>query len=319
LIKNEYISYSFYKGFFDLINKFAPVFIILAAILWGIDGIVLRPSLNTLPVTIVVFIESIIVSVYLFPILLKDFAILKKFDLYDWLSFIGVAIFGGVIGILAITKALFYVNYVNLSIVILIQKLQPIFAILFAIILLKEKLQKEFLLWAALAISGAYIMAFGFTIPEIYSGDKIFMAAAYSLLAAFSFGLSTVLSKRALLHSNFKIATYIRYLLSTIFMFVIVVYYNELNLVNTVSHSQTITFFLIAFTTGGPAMFLYYYGLKHTSASSSTILELAFPLTAILLEYFLRGNILSIVQWFGVLILFVSITKVSKLRGSKNI
>jgi drug/metabolite transporter (DMT)-like permease len=294
-------------------NRFAPIFIILAAVLWGVDGIVLRPSLYSLPVTIVVFIESLIVTIYLFPILLKNISIIRKLDIYDWLSFIGVAIFGGVLGILAITKALFYVNYVNLSIVILIQKLQPIFAISFAVILLKEKLHKEFIFWASLAIIGAYIMAFGFSIPNISTDDKIFMAAIYSLLAAFSFGFSTVLSKRALYHSNFKLATYLRYILSTILMLVIVLFYSELDQINEISNSQILTFLLIAFTTGGPAMFLYYYGLKHTSASSSTILELAFPLTAILLEYFIRGNILNIVQWLGVVVLFASIAKVSSL------
>lgn len=294
-------------------NRFAPIFIILAAVLWGVDGIVLRPSLYSLPVTIVVFIESLIVTIYLFPILLKNISIIRKLDIYDWLSFIGVAIFGGVLGILAITKALFYVNYVNLSIVILIQKLQPIFAISFAVILLKEKLHKEFIFWASLAIIGAYIMAFGISIPNISTDDKIFMAAIYSLLAAFSFGFSTVLSKRALYHSNFKLATYLRYILSTILMLVIVLFYSELDQINEISNSQILTFLLIAFTTGGPAMFLYYYGLKHTSASSSTILELAFPLTAILLEYFIRGNILNIVQWLGVVVLFASIAKVSSL------
>ncbi len=294
-------------------NRFAPIFIILAAVLWGVDGIVLRPSLYSLPVTIVVFIESLIVTIYLFPILLKNISIIRKLDIYDWLSFIGVAIFGGVLGILAITKALFYVNYVNLSIVILIQKLQPIFAISFAVILLKEKLHKEFIFWASLAIIGAYIMAFGISIPNISTDDKIFMAAIYSLLAAFSFGFSTVLSKRALYHSNFKLATYLRYILSTILMLVIVLSYSELDQINEISNSQILTFLLIAFTTGGPAMFLYYYGLKHTSASSSTILELAFPLTAILLEYFIRGNILNIVQWLGVVVLFASIAKVSSL------
>ena len=292
-------------------SRFAPTFIITAAILWGIDGIVLRPSLYSLPVTIVVFIESLIVTIYLFPIFIKNIPVIKKLDFYDWLSFIGVAIFGGVLGILAITKALFYVNFVNLSIVILIQKLQPIFAISFAVILLKEKLHKQFIFWAALAILGAYIMAFGFTIPDISADDKTFMAALYSLLAAFSFGFSTVLSKRALHHSNFKLATYLRYILSTILMLVIVLAYGELNQISEISNSQILTFLLIAFTTGGPAMFLYYYGLKYTSASSSTILELAFPLTAILLEYFIRGNILNIVQWIGVVVLFVSIAKVS--------
>ncbi|MEE9432547.1 MAG: DMT family transporter [Melioribacteraceae bacterium] len=297
-------------------NKLAPLFIIAAAILWGIDGIILRPTLYSLPVPNVVFIESLIVSIYLFPILITKRKILKSLTVSDWLNFLGVALFGGVLGIMGITKALFYVNYVNLSIVILIQKLQPIFAITFAIIILKEKLNPAFIYWAILALIGAYIMTFGFTLPTINTNDKTLYASLYALLAAFSFGLSTVLSKRILSSVGFKLATYIRFLLSTFLMLIVITSFGNFQTLTAVSSSQFLTFLLIAFTTGGPAMFLYYYGLKFTSASSSTILELAFPLTAILLEYFIRGNILGFVQWVGVVILLVSITKVAKLKRS---
>lgn len=124
--------------------RFAPVAIIIAASLWGLDGIVLRPSLYTLPVPLVVFIESAIVAALLTPFFIRKFNSLKKLELKDWLSFLGVALFGGAIGTMAITKALFYVNFVNLSIVVLIQKLQPIFAISLAALLLRERLKKNF-------------------------------------------------------------------------------------------------------------------------------------------------------------------------------
>lgn len=118
--------------------------IIIAASLWGVDGIVLRPSLYSLPVPLVVFVESAIVAVLLTPFLIKRISPLKSLTLKDWIAFVGVALFGGAIGTMAITKALFYVNFVNLSIVILLQKLQPVFAISLATLLLKEKLPKEF-------------------------------------------------------------------------------------------------------------------------------------------------------------------------------
>ena len=55
------------------LKKFAPLFIIIGASLWGVDGIVLRPSLVTLPVPLVVFIESAIVAVLLTQLFKKDF------------------------------------------------------------------------------------------------------------------------------------------------------------------------------------------------------------------------------------------------------
>ena len=105
-------------------NRFAPFFVIVAASLWGVDSIVLRPSLYNLPVTLVVLIETGIVVLILTPFLLPKLNQSKVLESKDWLAFLAVALFGGAIGTLAITKALFYVNFVNLSVVVLIQKLQ---------------------------------------------------------------------------------------------------------------------------------------------------------------------------------------------------
>ncbi len=299
-------------------NKLAPIFIIVAAMLWGFDGIVLRPELYTLPVGLVVFLESSITAVYLSPILFKNIAILKKLEFADWISFLGVALFGGAIGALSITKALFYVNFVNLSIVILIQKLQPLFALTLAAILLKERLPKKFFYWAVLAIVGTYLMTFGLNFPKISSDNKNLLAAMYSIFAAFSFGFSTVLSKRALKNVNFELGTYLRFGISSLIMLTIVLSFNELGTIHSVTNFQWWILILIAFSTGGPAIFIYYYGLKNITASSSTILELAFPLTAIILEYILHGNILSFVQWIGVTILIYSITNVVKLSNERR-
>jgi drug/metabolite transporter (DMT)-like permease len=299
-------------------NKLAPIFIVVAAALWGIDGIVLRPALYTLPVGLVVFLESSIVAIYLSPILFKNLSELKNLSSKDWLAFIGVAIFGGAIGGMCITKALFYVNFINLSVVILIQKLQPIFALSLAAIILNERLPKKFFYWAALAIVGAFLMTFGFNLPTISTDNKNLLASIYALFAAFSFGFSTVLSKRALSNVSFELGTYLRFGIATIVMFIVVVSLSEFDAVSTISNKQWVYFIIIAFTTGGPAIFIYYYGLKKITASTATILELAFPLTAVVLEYILHGNILDIVQWFGVLILIYSISIVIRMSNARR-
>ncbi|MBA4406813.1 EamA family transporter [bacterium] len=295
-------------------SRFAPLFVIIAAALWGIDGIVLRPALYSLPVPVVVLIESSIVALILSPIFIKQYPKLKLLNRKDWLAFLGVALFGGTIGTMSITKALFYVNFVNLSIVILIQKLQPVFALTFAAFLLKEKLPKIFFLWAALAISGAYFMTFGLSFPDLGTGDKTIIAAGFSLIAAISFSSSTVFSKRALRNVGFEMGTYLRFLLSAAIMLVIASIMGDIKSIVNVSASQWLVFLLIAFTTGGAAIFLYYYGLKKITASVATICELAFPLTAVVLEYFLHGNILNPVQWMGVALLIFSIIKVSGIN-----
>ena len=295
-------------------KKLAPFFIIVAASLWGVDGIVLRPVLFTLPVTLVVFVESTIVAVLLTPFMFKYFGELKNMRWGDWLAFLGVALLGGAIGTMAITRALFYVNYVNLSVVILIQKLQPVFAISLAAAYLKEKLPTEFFWWAVLAITGAYFMTFGFNLPDFSNGDKTALAALLSLLAAISFSSSTVLSKRALRNVGFEIGTYLRFTITSVIMLLIVSIPGTITNVSEISGNQVLIFILIAFSTGGPAIFLYYFGLKRISASVSSICELSFPLTAVILEYFVHGNILGPVQWIGTAVLLTSILRVTSIK-----
>ena len=125
-------------------KKLAPLFVVLGASLWGVDGIVLRPMLFTLPVSLVVLVESAVVALLLTPLFIRQYPSFKNLGRGDWLALAGVAIFGGALGTMAITRALFFVNFVNLSIVILIQKLQPAFAIIFATLLLREKPAKIF-------------------------------------------------------------------------------------------------------------------------------------------------------------------------------
>ena len=292
-------------------DSLGPLFVIIAASLWGVDGIVLRPALYSLPVPLVVFVESTIVAILLSPYFIKQVPSLKTLQRKDWLAFFLVALLGGAIGTMAITKALFYVNFVNLSVVILLQKLQPVFAITLAGVFLKEKLPGQFFLWAVLAIIGAYFMTFGSNLPDFTTGDKTTIAALFALIAALAFSSSTVLSKRALRNVSFEMGTYLRFLFSALIMLVLVVSLGDISSITEITTKQIIIFLIIAFTTGGAAIFLYYFGLKRIAASIAAICELAFPLTAVLLEYFLRGNILDAVQWMGAGVLLLSILKVS--------
>lgn len=296
------------------IERLSPLFVIIAATLWGIDGIILRPALYGIPVPLVVLVESSIVVILMTPFLLPKSAEFKNLDAFDWLIFFGIALFGGAVGTMAITKALFYVNFVNLSIVIFIQKLQPVFALILAALLLRERLPLIFFLWSGLAILGAYLMTFGWKLPIIQVGNKTAIAALFSLLAAISFAASTVLSKRGLKNVTFQMATYLRFLITSIVMVTIVSITGNFSDFQNITSKQFLIFLLIAFTTGGTAIYLYYYGLKRIRASVATICELAFPLTAVILEYIVRDNFLNMDQWLGVTILLISIFRVTNIE-----
>jgi len=291
-----------------------PGFIILAAVLWGLDGVLFRPALYSLPVPTVVFIEHAVAFLFMLPFLIIERKKLASITKGGYFAFFLVALFGGALGTIAITKGLFYVHFAPLSAVILMQKLQPIFAILLAWLWLKEKLPKQFALYAGLAFVGAYLISFPNIIPNFSTGDKTALAAMFGLLAAISWGASTVFSKRALNETNFRVGTYLRYGFTTIIMLLIMLGTGTQNAINTVSPTQWKYFFLIIFSSGGVAMLLYYFGLKHVKASVSTICELALPLSSIVFEYFIYHRTLTPIQFLGAGILLFGIVMVSRLK-----
>ena len=65
-------------------------------------------------------------------------------------------------------------------------------------------------------------------------------------------------------------------------------------------------------------MVLYYKGLQITKVSISTILELALPLMAILIDIFIYKNFLSTSQYLAALVLMYAIYRVGKLGVSKS-
>jgi len=185
----------------------------------------------------------------------------------------------------------------------LLQKLQPIFAILLAAILLKEKIGKNFILWASIAIIASYFLTFGFEVPSISSERNTVYAALYALLAAFSFGSSTVFSKKLLQNQSFVTATF--------FYVVITGSFNQIAVTST---TNWLYFILIGITTGSGAIFIYYYGLRRVKAIVATISELLFPISAILFDYLFNHSILSPIQMISAVVMVFSIIKLSSQK-----
>lgn len=287
------------------------IMIIIAASMWGVDGVLLTPSYFSVfhfyNVEFIVFVAHLIPFLCLNIFMFKKYKYLKEFTLSDFTYFILIALFGGVIGTLSMVKALQLSQFSQYSIVILLQKLQPIFAIFLAAILLKEKPSKKFYLVALIAVCSSYILAFGLKSPGLLAKDNV-QACLFSVLAAFSFGSSTVFGRKVLNKYDFSTSTFYRFTFTTIIMFVIILLKGQLSLYYEFTANKNMVFLalFIAFF-GLTAVFIYYSGLKGTTASVATLCELAFPLTSVVLEGILRHRVLSFVQIAAAVILISSI------------
>lgn len=291
--------------------------ICLSATLWGLDGIVLTPRLNNLDVLFVVFLLHAVPFLLMQPFLAGAYRSLFSLSLRDWAVLALVGATGGVVGTYSIVRALFLVDFNQLSVVVLLQKLQPVFAILLAALLLKERITGRFLGRAALAIAGAYLLTFGWAIPDFKTGASTVAAASWAALAAASFGSATVFGKKLLGSLDFRHATFGRYGVTTAMALGLLLASGKSLPFREVTTGNWLTILIIALTTGSGAIFVYYYGLTRVRASVATICELCLPLSAILLDFLINDSVLGLWQWVGAACLIVAIMMVS-LRGSRS-
>jgi len=291
--------------------KFGPFFVIIAALLWSFDGI-LRRGLYSLPPTTIVFYEHLLGLVLLLFLASKWLKDLKKLSKKEWGAVFIVALFSGALGTIFYTAALGKINYIQFSVVVLLQQLQPVWAILTAAILLKEKITKRFMLYVVLALISAFLISFKNLEVNLSSGDGTTIAALLALGAGICWGTSTAFSKYVLNKVSFLTATALRFIFTPIFALIFILSLGQTDSLLMLTTDQWKTLFIITFTTGLLALGIYYYGLKKIPASRSTIYELVFPASAIFIDYIYFKNTLSITQVIGVVLLVFILYKITQ-------
>jgi drug/metabolite transporter (DMT)-like permease len=300
------------------ILTFGPIFIIIAALLWSFDGI-LRISLYSLPPSVVVFYEHLLGFIVLLLISFRWFKDLRHMSKKEWIAIIVVALFSGALGTIFYTAALQKINYTQYSVVVLLQQqLQPIWAIGAAAILLKEKLNKNFLFWAALALVAAYLITFKDLRVNLSTGTGTALAGILSLSAGFMWGTSTAISKFVLKKVSFITGTAIRFFFAPIFALIFIIGQKQTSSLFALNFTQWITLLMITFSTGMVAVIFYYYGLKRTPARITTLCELVWPASAILIDYFFFHKSLNYTQIVGIILLLFTIYQITKPLQAKS-
>ena len=74
----------------------------------------------------------------------------------------------------------------------------------------------------------------------------------------------------------------------------------------------------LALVPGLVALMIYYQGLARTPASSATLAELAFPLTAILIGWLVFDATPNTTQWIGIITLTTTIVTMSRAATRGN-
>ncbi|HJQ78061.1 MAG TPA: DMT family transporter [Acidimicrobiia bacterium] len=276
------------------------------AVLWGTDGLFRRALAFEMPAPAVVAWEHVILVVLTMPLLIRFLRNRPQLERKDLVALLFVGAGASAVATIFFTQAFAYGDPTT---PLLIQKTQPVIAVLGAYLLLGERLLPRYGWYFLFAVGGAYLIAF----PDPSSvGVSRLAPALLALGAAALWGMGTVLGR----HLTHKIPTQeltaLRFAIGLPTALLIVLLRGEVGAVIDVSINQLWALALLSLVPGLAALMIYYRGLSSTPASSATLAELAFPLTAILIGWSVFDTVPTGTQWAGIAVLSATIIVMSR-------
>lgn len=278
--------------------------ILLACFAWAVDTLIRYPMVESglNPVTIVFYEHVILALCFSWPALagIKRAGELKVADI---LSFFIVGCIGSGLATVAFTESF---HFLNPSLVILLQKLQPVVAITLSAIVLREPVGKKFLLWAFICMLGGFLVSspdivrfYDLMVKDfnLIVSDSAVQGYGLVLISIIGWGSATVFGKRLTL-VGFETKSILagRFLLGLLALLPFVAWNRTLILTHGEDYLRLIIMVLIS---GALGMWFYYQGLKRLNAKTAAIAEMFFPFFAILVNWVFLGKQLSEIQLVG--------------------
>ncbi len=278
--------------------------ILLACFFWAMDTLIRYPLVESglEPVTIV-FYEHLILSLFFGWTLIAAIKRMGELKISDIFSFFIVGCVGSGLATVAFTESF---HFLNPSLVILLQKLQPLVVITLAAIVLKEPIEKKFLIWGAVCMVGGLLVSspdierFYQLLVKDFSlviSDSAVRGYLLVLVSIVGWGAATVYGKKLTI-AGFETKAILsgRFLAGFVALAPFVQWNRNLILPNGQDYLRILIMVLIS---GGLAMWFYYQGLKRISAKTAAIAEMFFPFFAIIVNWIFLGKQLTDLQLIG--------------------
>ena len=281
------------------------LFIIGACLLWAMDTLLRYPLINDgLSSTSLVFYEHLLLTLVLLVISSKSLGKFKQLKLKNFLSFIIIGGLGSAVATVCFSEAF---RYLNPSLVILLQKFQPVIAISLASMILKEKIQSGFIWWSVVCLVGVLFVSYedilrivdsGRELEELLFHEGAGLGYLLTLISVVGWGAATVFGKR-LSSEGFSddLILFGRFATGLIFLIPIVFYARSPLFTEGINIYGKIS--LLVFVSGLLGMFLYYQGLRRVSAHIGALGEMFFPLMGVIVNWLFLGAELTAIQVLG--------------------
>ncbi|MCM2321739.1 MAG: DMT family transporter [Oligoflexia bacterium] len=292
-----------------------PGLIAFAAVLWATDAPFRYPMLQKLDTVSIVFLEHVFATIALLLwAWVKRPRGLFKFSARGWLGLVLIGA-GASAGATLLFTASF--RYVNPSVAILLQKLQPVLVMLLALLFLGERPKAGFYGWAVLALGAGTVLSFPtLDFSFIRKGlDVHSRGVVFALGAAAIWASSTVAGKALLNRSHAPVLTFWRYTFGLATLAVLMVRSGQgIPLAVVQSEGMVLSFAYLSFISGLLAMVCYYGGLSRATASIATFVELLYPITAVIVNTVVLQTPLDPIQAVAAALLLFAVTRISLLN-----
>lgn len=303
----------------------------LGAATWGTDTVLRVPLNAAFAPVLLVLGEHLLLMAYAVPAVARRWREFRGLNPGRWAALLFVGWGGSAVATVLFTVGLFRAFQAGegaINTVLLLQKTQPIFAIVAAAIILRERLTIMYLPIFVLAAVGAYLLTFGargweLLTPFTQVGQAHLGFALAALGAAFFWGTSTTMGRYLSERLSFPTLTGARFITALpllVVLAVIMVPDPAGSLVSGLGQpAVALNLLLLALFPGLLGLLLYYRGLRSTRASYATLAELAYPATGVLLNWLVLGEPLSPLQGVGVVLVVAAILAMNQIKSGVRV
>jgi DME family drug/metabolite transporter len=264
-----------------------------AAVLWASDAFLRAPIATQVAAPVVVMVEHLLLVAFTAPLLPGALRAARGFDTRQVVAVLVVGVGASAVATTLFTLAFAYADSPTTP--ALLQKLQPVVAVVAATLILGERIRPRFLPTALTALAGAYLIS----VPDPLRLPAAALASAgLAVGAAVLWALGTVLGRLLTGAATPAQVATLRFAVG-LPATALIVWLTGADIGPALTPVAAPRLLALALIPGLLAMMIYYRGLAGTPASLATIAELAFPLTLLLIG----GRALTATQIAGVVIL----------------
>jgi len=270
-----------------LIDRYAVVFVALAATLWASDAYFRNQLVSHLSSPQIVVAEDALVTLFLLPLLIRSRHELRALGARGWTA-VGIIAAGAQALATILFTASFSIaaQHQLFAETFVLQQTQPLIAIVLAWVVLGERRRSWFWPAAIVGIAAVYMVLFANDLrsPLTALQNGRLEVGLLALGAAALWASGTVLGRFALGSISFWSMTALRFSLALPVLVAVVLVQSGLGGFGHYRFSDFVPNLLaIAIVPGLLALLLYYRALSKTPASLATIAEMAYPVAATLI------------------------------------